>query len=324
MRFLPVPQDPKILSSFSSQDDSAVYQISEDLAVVQTVDYITPIVDDPYTFGAIAAANALSDIYAMGARPVTALNLVGYPIKTLPIQVLGEILRGGADKVIEAGASLVGGHSIEDNEPKYGMVVMGLVHPDKIIYKKGAQPGDVLVLTKSLGTGIITTGIDQGLVGVDTIAAVTRLMTTLNRDAADAMRSIGVHAATDVTGFGLFGHLLELLKASGVGAEINFDQIPVLPEAWDLARQDVIPEGSRNNYHFVMDSVDWRSEVPLSAQMVLCDAQTSGGLLIALPKEKAPPLLDMLRKGGNMDVEIIGEIVSSPNPAIRVLGKQDF
>jgi selenide,water dikinase len=321
LRYLPIPQDPHVLSSFSSQDDAAVYQISADLAVVQTVDYITPIVDDPYTFGAIAAANALSDIYAMGARPVTALNLVGYPIKTLPIQVLGEILRGGADKVIEAGASLVGGHSIEDNEPKYGLAVMGLVHPDRIIRKKGAQPGDVLVLTKPLGTGIITTGVDRGLVGVDTISAVTRLMTTLNRVASEAMQSIGVHAATDVTGFGLFGHLLELLIASDVGAEIDFDQIPVLPEAWDLARQDVIPEGSRNNYHYVIDSVDWLSKIPLAAQMVLCDAQTSGGLLIALPTEKANQLLDRLRTSGNADAQIIGEIITSPNPAIRVLRK---
>ena len=310
------------MSSFYSSDDAAVYQISDELAFVQTVDYITPIVDDPYAFGAIAAANAMSDIYAMGAKPVTALNLVGYPIKTLPVQVLGEILRGGAEKVIEAGASLVGGHSIEDHEPKYGLVVMGLVHPDKIIRKKGTQPGDVLILTKPLGTGIITTGIDRGLVGAESIATVTRLMTTLNRQASEAMQSIGVHAATDVTGFGLFGHLLEMLRTGGVGAEIRFNQVPVLPEAWDLARKDIIPEGSRNNYHFVVDSVDWQTTISVDKQMVLCDAQTSGGLLIALPPEKAEQLLDKLRAGGNTEARIIGEIVSSPDPMIRVTQPQ--
>jgi selenide,water dikinase len=318
LRYLPIPQDPHILSSFASQDDAAIYKISDELAVVQTVDYITPIVDDPYAFGEIAAANALSDIYAMGAKPVMALNLVGYPIKTLPVQVLGEILKGGADKVIEAGASLVGGHSIEDNEPKYGLVVMGLVHPDKIIYKKGAQPGDVLILTKPLGTGIITTGIDRGLVDADTIATVTRLMTTLNRQASEAMLSVGVHAATDVTGFGLFGHLLEMLKDTNVGANIHFDQVPVLPEAHDLAHKDVIPEGSRNNYHFLKDAVDWPKAFPLEPQMILCDAQTSGGLLIALPQEKADHLMEVLRDSGNHDAKIIGEITSPSGSVIRV------
>ena len=244
LRYLPTPDDPNILNGFHTLDDAAVYRLDADTALVQTVDYITPIVDDPYTFGAIAAANALSDIYAMGARPILALNVVGYPIKTLPMSVLGEILRGGAEKVIEAGASLLGGHSIEDHEPKYGLTVSGLVHPDKVITKRGAQPGDLLVLTKPLGIGIITTGIDRQLADDETAQEVIDWMLKLNREASEAMQQIGpsaklrtgpstglrtgVRAATDVTGFGLLGHLQEMVAAGEVGARVVLEQVPVL------------------------------------------------------------------------------------------------
>ncbi len=309
MRYIPIPQDPQVLNSFDYQDDAAVYRLTDGLAIVQTVDYITPVVDDPYAFGAIAAANALSDLYAKGAQPVTALNLVGYPVKTLPMSILGEILRGGADKVMEANASVVGGHSIEDNEPKYGLSVTGIVHPDKIIRKGGAKPGDLLVLTKPIGIGIITTGIDRGVVDEETIAKVTKVMTTLNKEASMAMQEIGVHAATDVSGFGLLGHLHEMAQASGVGAKVDLEKIPVLPEAWNLARRDVIPEGSHNNYRYLADFVNWERTISYDVQMVLCDAQTSGGLLIAVPSQKAGKLLHNLQQRGVADARIIGEII---------------
>jgi selenide, water dikinase len=295
-----------------------VYRLSSDTALVQTVDYITPVVDDPYTFGAVAAANALSDIYAMGARPVTALNLVGFPVKTLPLSWLEAILRGGADKVMEAGASLVGGHSIDDYEPKYGLSVTGLVHPERIIRKKGALPGDLLVLTKPLGIGIITTGIDRELVRPGTIEQVVQVMLKLNQDASLAMLQVGVHAATDITGFGLLGHLRELLLASDTGAKVSLEKVPVLPDAWELARQGVIPEGSHNNYSFLVDSVAWEANIPMEAQIILCDAQTSGGLLIAVPPEKADTLMNELTSRGVMSATIIGEIVPERIGAIQV------
>jgi selenide,water dikinase len=284
------------------------------------VDYITPVVDDPYAFGAVAAANALSDLYAMGARPLLALNLVGFPVKTLPLSLLGEMLRGGADKVREAGAWLVGGHSIEDYEPKYGLVVAGLVHPGGIVRNSGARPGDQLVLTKPLGIGIITTGIDRGLVREETIARVTEVMTTLNRGAAEAMREAGVHAATDVTGFGLLGHLHEMLMASGVGARIWPDRVPVLEEAWDLAARDCVPEGSRNNARYLQDAVDWGSNVSPEARILLCDAQTSGGLLLAVPPERTAALLAALKAAGTPAAAVIGEVTEGPVGRMVVQG----
>ena len=315
---MPSPSDPHILNSFHHLEDAAVYRLNDELALVQTVDYITPVVDDPYAFGAIAAANALSDLYAMGAQPITALNLVGYPVKTLPMSVLGEILRGGAEKVMEANASVVGGHSIEDHEPKYGLSVTGLIHPDKIIRKDGAQARDVLILTKPLGLGIITTGIDRGLVGEGTVARVTQVMTTLNQVASRAMQEVGVHAATDVTGFGLLGHLHEMAKASGVGARVALERIPVLPEAWELARKDVIPEGSYNNYRYLADVVAWERSIPHDVQMVLCDAQTSGGLLMAVPPQHADNLLNTLHQRGVPDARIIGEMIPEKPGLVEV------
>jgi len=292
--------------------------LNDELAIVQTVDYITPVVDDPYAFGAIAAANALSDLYAMGAQPITALNLVGYPVKTLPMSLLGEILRGGAEKVMEAKASVVGGHSIEDNEPKYGLAATGLIHPDRIIRKGGAQTGDLLILTKPIGVGIITTGIDRGSVDEATIARVTKVMTTLNKDASIAMQEVGVHAATDVTGFGLLGHLHEMARASGVGAKVVLEEIPVLAEAWDLARKDVIPEGSYNNYRYLADFVTWERTISHDVQMVLCDAQTSGGLLIAAPPQNALKLVKILQQKGVEDARIIGEVIPDRNGIVWV------
>ena len=318
MRHLPSSTDPNLLSGFAHGADAAVYRLSEESALVETVDYITPIVDDPFAFGAIAAANALSDIYAMGARPVLALNLVGYPIKTLPMGMLDEILRGGAAKLAEAGVTLGGGHSIEDLEPKYGLAVTGLVHPKRVVTNTQARPGDVLVLTKPLGLGIITTGIDRKLVNGNTIERVTAVMTQLNRAASEAMVAVGVHACTDISGFGLLGHLREMLEASRVGAKISLNQVPVLDEAWVLVAKDSIPDGSRNNHRYLADFVEWARGISAEAQMILCDAQTSGGLLMAVPPKRADKLLKNLRQVGVESAAAIGEIISEPKGRIRV------
>jgi selenide,water dikinase len=320
LRHLPSSTDPNLLSGFAYGADAAIYRLSDTLAVVQTVDYITPVVDDPFAFGAIAAANALSDIYAMGARPVLGLNLVGFPVKTLPLGMLNDILRGGAAKLMEAGACLGGGHSIEDLEPKYGLAVTGTVHPKQIVPNSGARPGDVLIVTKPLGIGIITTGIDRGLVNGKTIERVTAVMTQLNRAASEVMLAVGVHACTDVSGFGLLGHLREMVEASGVGARLNWKSVPVLAEAWGLVEQDCIPDGTRNNLNYLADFVDWSRAVPPTARVVLCDAQTSGGLLMAAPSKKARKLLAALAQtstGGT----VIGEIVEKPKGRIRVSAK---
>ncbi len=292
--------------------------MSDESALVQTVDYITPIVDDPFAFGAIAAANALSDIYAMGARPVLALNLVGFPVKTLPMGMLDEILRGGAAKLAEAGVTLGGGHSIEDLEPKYGLAVMGLVHPKHVVTNTHARPGDVLILTKPLGLGIITTGIDRGLVNGSVIERVTAVMTQLNRAASEAMIAVGVHACTDISGFGLLGHLREMLEASHAGAKVSLKQVPVLDEAWALVAKDSIPDGSRNNHHYLTEFVEWGRGIGVEAQMILCDAQTSGGLLIAVPPKRVNKLLKTLEQAGVESAAVIGEIISEPKGRIRV------
>ncbi|GIK38956.1 MAG: selenide, water dikinase [Chloroflexota bacterium] len=298
------------------------------------MDYITPVVDDPYTFGAIAAANALSDLYAMGARPTLALNLVGYPVKSLPLGVLEEILRGGADKVAEAGASLVGGHSVDDHEPKYGLAVTGLVHPDRVVRNVGARRGDRLVLTKPLGLGIITTGIDRGLVNEVTIARAVTVMTTLNAGAARAMLAIGpsappygrrtgVHAATDVTGFGLLGHLREMLAASGVAARVWREAVPVLDEAWDLAAAGCVPDGSYHNFHYLESFVVWEERIERPARLVLCDAQTSGGLLLAVSPERTDDLLAALQEQATPAAAVIGEVVAEgPAGHITVAGNR--
>lgn len=308
MSHLPKPLgNPDVLVGMETGDDAAVYRLRSDLALVVTTDFFTPVVDDAYTFGAIAAANALSDIYAMGARPLMALNLVAFPIKELPGSVLADILRGGAEKTREAGIEILGGHSIDDHEPKYGLAVIGTVHPDRIVRNRGGRAGDALLLTKPLGTGIITTAIKHGVAPPDSADAAVESMLRLNRDAADAMDTVEVHAATDVTGFGLLGHLHYLARASGVAARIDSAAVPLLPGAEELADAGEVPGGTRSNERFLAGKV--RRAFPVSdvTQTVLSDAQTSGGLLIAVPAAAVAALSDALRQRGVLAARV-GEL----------------
>jgi len=309
LRHLPPIVDPKVLVGMNTADDAAVYEIREDLAMAFTVDYFTPVVDDPYDFGAVAVANAVSDIYAMGVQPVIGLNIVGFPIRSLPVYVLDRILEGGSDKAKEAGVSIVGGHTIDDPEPKYGMAVAGFAHPREIVTNAGARKGDLLVLTKPLGIGIITTGIKQEATPAPVAARAIEVMKTLNRDASRVMMEVGVDACTDVTGFGLLGHLWEMCSASKLGARIRLSDVPVMPEAWKLAEADVIPGGAYSNREYVIADVSFDSEIGEVAQLVLCDPQTSGGLLTAVRPENADRLIEALVSAGVPAASIIGEIV---------------
>ena len=290
--------NPQVLVGLETGDDAAVYQLRPDLALVITTDFFTPVVDDAYTFGAIAAANALSDIYAMGARPLLAVNLVAFPIKELPATVLADILRGGLEKVREAGADILGGHSIDDHEPKYGLAVTGTVHPARVIRNRGGQVGDQLVLTKPLGTGIITTAIKHGVAPAEAQRAAIDSMLELNAAAADAMAEVAVHAATDITGFGLLGHLHYLAHASGVAARVAADSVPIFPHAEALADAGEVPGGTHNNERFLASRVRWSDAIPPGRRIVLCDAQTSGGLLIAVPPEQRDRLITALGRRG--------------------------
>ena len=307
--------DPHLLVGLDAPDDAAVYEVAPGVAIVQTVDFFTPIVDDPYAWGRIAAANALSDIYAMGARPVTALSLIAWP-RSLDMDVLGRVLDGAADACEEAGVSIVGGHSIDDPEPKYGLSVTGTVDPHKIVRKGPAPRGADLVLTKPLGMGIIASGIKEGKTSPATIQEATRIMGTLNRAAADAMVEIGVAAATDVTGFGLIGHLLQMLDEK-VSAELDFDAVPLLAEALELAAQGVFPGGSRRNQETLEELVD-TSGLAEPERRVLFDAQTSGGLLIAIERARTPDLLSALKAKGVEEAARIGELVPGDG-TIRVI-----
>jgi selenide,water dikinase len=313
LRHLPPVVDAQALVGAALADDAAVYQVSPDLALVATVDYITPVVDDPFTWGGIAAANALSDVYAMGARPLFALNIVNFPRDTLPLDVLERVIQGGAAKVAEAGVAILGGHSVDDPEPKYGLVALGTVHPDRVMRNVGARPGDLLVLTKPLGIGVLTTAIKRGLASAETVARVVEVMSTLNRAAGEAMVAGGgvVHAATDVTGFGLLGHLSEMLGAGDVGVRVAADRVPVLEETWAFVRQAVVPGGTRRNLASVDGFMDWSERLDESQRLVLADAQTSGGLLMAVDPSAADALLADLHARGVTAARTIGEFTDS-------------
>lgn len=297
-----------------ARDDAAVYRLDDSTALVFTTDFFTPIVDDPYDFGRIAAANALSDVYAMGGRPILALNLVGFPAKKLPLEVLSQILAGGNAVTTQAGVVLGGGHSIDDAEPKYGLAVIGLVHPDKVRSNKGAKPGDALVLTKPLGIGVITTAIKRGLASDEQIRRVTDVMVSLNDGAARAVAGMGeaVHAVTDVTGYGLLGHLFEMLDASGVGAHLDLAKIPILPAARDFVADGVAPGGSRANLEYVQSRIAWET-LNDDERLLLADAQTSGGLLIAVDPERTDQLIDLLRAEATVAAAVIGSVVAGPS-----------
>ena len=311
-------QDNRVLIGFEESDDAAVVRLDGDRYLVQTVDFFTPIVDDPYQFGQIAAANSLSDIYAMGGKPLFALNVVGFPIKELPKSMLTEILQGGADKAGEAGITIVGGHSINDKEPKYGLVVTGEVNKNQFIRNDTAKEGDVLVLTKPLGIGIIATAIKKGKANKSLIDAAVEVMVTLNKSAADIMNSLEVHAATDITGYGLLGHLFEICKGSNVSSEIQFSEIPYINGTSELAEKGIIPKGSKQNFNTSKKYTNFSETISEIGKFILSDAQTSGGLLISLPENQANEYLNRFRNETGMEAAIIGKIVEKGKDAITV------
>jgi selenide,water dikinase len=315
---LPLISDPNVICGMDSLDDAGVYKLTDELAIIQTIDFFTPIVDDPYAFGQIAAANALSDVYAMGGSPLTAMNIVCFPTKSLAISVLRDVLRGGVDKMREAGTALVGGHSIDDPELKYGLSVTGIVRPERLVTNSGARAGDKLILTKPLGTGIISTALKAGMVGEETIAKITRCMATLNATASKLMQEVGVHACTDITGFGLLGHILQIAKSSQVGFNIHFTSIPFFSETAEFAWQGMCPAGLHRNREFYSSAVKISSEIPEHMQDILFDPQTSGGLLICIEPGKAELLLNRLQQNGVGDAVIIGETLSEPEGVVIV------
>ena len=309
---LPV-EDPQALVDASTGDDAAVYRIGPDRALVVSTDFFTPIVDDPFDFGRIGAANALSDLYAMGARPLFGLNLVCFPRSLLDEGLLEEIVRGGAEVCQEAGIAVLGGHSIDDPEPKFGMVAVGEVDPARMVTNAGARVGDRLVLSKPIGSGVVATAIKAGTASSDVVARAVEVMATLNRDAATVMLSHGVRAATDVTGFGLLGHLRALLRSSGVSARLRASAVPLLAGALELVDAGHVPGGTRRNQDDLEASVTW-GEVPAPLRTLLCDAQTSGGLLMAVPESGAGALMAGLRAAGTPTAAMIGELTDDEPP----------
>lgn len=317
MRLLPEQEDvPELLVGRETSDDAGVYQLTDSIALIQTIDYFTPVVDDPYMFGQIAAANALSDVYAMGGIPKTALNMVGYPVKKLGGEILAEILRGGSDKIKEAGAILVGGHSIDDQEPKYGLSVTGIVHPNKFWRNVGAKPGQVLVLTKPIGVGILTTGIKQGAVTPEQEKIVTETMAMLNKKAAEVLSGFSPSAVTDVTGFGLLGHGSEMASGSNVTLVIEYNKVPILDGALKLAQDGIVPGGSKSNHKWLEKDVEYHNIAP-EEQIILCDSITSGGLLIAINPSDAEKYVQSMKDEGH-DSWIIGEVTDKQDKLIIV------
>jgi len=312
------PTNSNVLVGLDRADDAGVYKVTDDIALIQTVDFFTPIVDDPYWFGQIAAANALSDVYAMGGVPKTAMNLVAFPIKEMDIAILRQIIQGGLDKMTEAGVVLVGGHSVEDKELKYGLSVTGFIHPDRILTKKDLKAGDRLILTKPIGTGIVNTAVKGGLASDDIIQRVTVLMATLNRDAAHIMGHYPVHACTDITGFGLLGHLAEMISDTPFGIRLMGQEIPIIPEAVDYAGMGLVPAGAYKNREFRECMVDFAPSVDRIVQDILFDPQTSGGLLIGVGKENASGLLSELQEKGIQEAAIIGKVMADPEERIEV------
>jgi len=314
---MPIPSDSRVLVGTETGDDAAVFLLNKDVALVQTVDFFTPIVDDPYQFGAVSAANSLSDIYAMGATPLFALSVVGFPSSRLSISVLEEILRGAYDKAAEAGIAIIGGHTVDDTEPKFGLVVTGSIDPNKILSNANAQPGDKLVLTKPIGTGIITTAIKQGMASERDSEEVIRIMAQLNNTGAELLQTIRAHACTDITGFGLLGHLLGMVRGSHVSAIISADSVPVLENAYSLAASGIVPGGTKNNQDYTNPYTKYAKNISTTTRLLLNDAQTSGGLLVSLDEKNAVIFIKSMKKKG-IPVTLIGEIISECEPRILI------
>jgi selenide,water dikinase len=308
-----------VLVGITTGDDAGVFRLSDDLAIVNTVDFFTPVVDDPYTYGQIAAANALSDIYAMGGIPKTAVNIVCWPQSGMPNEMLGDILRGGTDKAREAGCMVVGGHSVADEEVKYGMAVTGIIDPRRIIRNVGARPGDALLLSKPLGTGVLMTALKRDRLPAEYYGHAVRWMSELNATTARAMLAYEVHAATDITGFGLAGHGCKMAQGSGVTLRIEESDLPLLPGALELCRAGMIPGGGTRNREFFGPHVKISDEIADEIRTIVFDPQTSGGLLIALPERDALALLADLQRAGNADAEIIGRVAAAGKFAIEVV-----
>ena len=314
---LPKQFDPNVLIGFDTADDGGVYRLSDELALVQTVDFFTPIVDDPYTFGQIAAANALSDVYAMGGKPISALSIVGFPNKADLLDILEKILQGGLAKMQEAGCAVIGGHSIGDDEMKFGYAVTGVVNPQRVLANSGARPGDHLVLTKRLGTGIIGTAIKQGEAGEASVTAAIESMVTLNRAGAEVALQFLVHAATDITGFGLLGHAREMAAASKVSLVIDHAKIEFLPDALEYSRRGFLPGGLKRNREFIADCVEFGDGISEEVRNLLFDPQTSGGLLLSVEAPSATPLVAALRERG-VTAKEVGEVIPKTKPLIDV------
>lgn len=299
-------------------EDAGVYKLSEELAIVQTLDFFTPVVNDPYIFGQVTAANALSDVYAMGGKPLTAMNIVCFPVKTMDMSILKEILAGGLDKLREAGVTLVGGHSVEDQELKYGLSITGIIHPAKVILNTGARAGDKLLLTKPLGTGIINTALKGGLADEGAVSRAIECMVTLNRKASELMMEVDVHACTDVTGFGLLGHACEMIEGTDIGMVIHSATVPLLPETEGYARMGLIPAGTIRNRDFRLPMIELATEISDEKLLILFDAQTSGGLLISVPGQEADMLLQRMHEEGIEEATLIGEVTAESKGKVTV------
>lgn len=315
---LPSFSHPDLLVSGATFDDAGVFRLTSELALVQTVDFFTPMVDDPYLFGQIAAANALSDVYAMGGKPLTAMNIAAFPAGSMDLGILRDILAGGADKIMEAGAVLVGGHTVEDKEPKYGLAVTGTVHPERVITNGGARPGDLLVLTKPLGVGIITTALKGELIREEKALPAVQSMAALNDKAAQAMQEVGVNAATDITGFGFLGHLYEICAASKAGVEVIVDQVPILDGAADLAAIGAVPGGAKRNAKYLEPMLKWVRPMDEVMRDILCDPQTSGGLLMAVSPNRREELARRLAEAG-VNWWLVGHVTGEDHRVIKLV-----
>ena len=311
--------DPNLMAGMEHSEDAGVYKLRDDLAIIQTVDFFTPIVDNPYTFGQIAVTNALSDVYAMGGKPLTAMNIVCFPIKKLDVSILRDILRGGLDKMREAGVLLVGGHSVEDDETKYGLAVTGIIHPEKVLMNRGARSGDKLILTKALGTGIVSTAAKAGVASTEIIAKSIAAMTTLNKGAAEIIvETTDIHACTDITGFGLLGHACEMIEDSEVGIHIFAAAVPFFAGLQELAEMGILPEGLHRNRQFRMSCIEASPACPEWLVDILCDPQTAGGLLLSVAPEQTAGLLDRFHRSGLTDAAVIGEVTVEKKGKILV------